>query len=152
MQQQISGGGNTARWWRHDASSFGLLTGLVRALANQRKQVDWLMVVTQCFFLGMINGGNTMLLHLAGQWFGLTTGQTCGGKSAGASGKLHYGDTMLLLTQPQDGWTDVRQRQDWVWCSGVFLVVGGNTGHALMVTDKILMHTEIKKLYRHRNT
>jgi hypothetical protein len=51
---------------------------------------------------------------------------------------------MLLLTQPQDGRTDVQQRQDWVWCGGVFWVVGGNTGHALGVTEKILMHAEIK--------
>jgi hypothetical protein len=63
-------------------------------------------------FLGMINGGNTTLLHLDGQWFGWTTGQTCGGKSAGAGGLIHYGDMMLLLTQPQDGQTDVHQRQD----------------------------------------
>jgi hypothetical protein len=95
-------------------------------------------------FLSMIDVGDTMLLHVAGRWYGWTTGQTCGGKSAGAGGKLHYGDTMLLLTQPQDGRTDVRQRQDWVWCGGVFWVVGGNTGHALGVTDKILTHAEIK--------
>ncbi len=96
------------------------------------------------FFLGMINGGNTMLPLLAGCWFGWTTGQKCGGKSAGEGRVLHYGDIMLLLTQPQDGQTDVRQWQDWVWCGGVFWVVGGNTGHVLGVTEKNLMHAEIK--------
>ena len=87
-------------------------------------------------FLGMIDDGDTTLLHLAGQWFGWITGQTCGGKSVGACGLLHYGDGMLLLTQLQDGRTDVEQRQDWVWCGGVFWVVGGNTGHTLGVTEK----------------
>jgi hypothetical protein len=49
-------------------------------------------------FLGMIDGSNTMLLHLAGQWFGWTTREKGGGKSAGAGILLHYGDTTLLLT------------------------------------------------------
>ncbi len=44
----------------------------------------------------------------------------------------------------QDGRTDIRQQQDWVWCGEVFWVVGGNTGHALGVTEKNLMHSEIK--------
>jgi hypothetical protein len=95
-------------------------------------------------FLGMIDGSNTTLLHPASCWFGWTTGQRCGNESARAGGLLHYGDTTLLLTRPQDERTDVRQRQDWVWCGGVFWVVGGNTGHTLGVTEKTLTQAEIK--------
>ncbi len=146
---------------------------LVRATANQREREHCLTAETRRFFSwvvdnlastwdsksvgagrlinggnrmlfpGMINGSNTTLLHLAGWWFGWTTGQTCSGELAGAGGLLRYRDTTLLLTWPQDGQTDVQQRQDWVWCGGVFWVVGGNTGHALGVTEKNLTHAEI---------
>jgi hypothetical protein len=100
-------------------------------------------------FLGIINGGDTTLLL------------------AGAGGLIDGRDTMLLLSAGQRfgylcatrisvrGRTDRRWRHNaiswydqWRQHNATFLgwlMVGGNTGHSLGVTDKILTHTEIKK-------
>ena len=40
--------------------------------------------------------------------------------------------TTLLLTWPRDGWTDIQQRQYWVWCGGVFEWWEGTLANRLM--------------------
>jgi hypothetical protein len=71
--------------------------------------------------LGMINGGITTLLHLAGQWWEGTLAMRlvssslgwlmvqlvrCNGKSAGTGGLINGSNTMLF------SWYDQRQQHD----------------------------------------
>jgi hypothetical protein len=103
-------------------------------------------------FLGMIDGGNKTLLHSAGQWWEGTLAMRlvssslgwsavwlvrCDGESAGAGGLIDGGNTMFFLGTINGGNTMLLHMADRWW-------EGGNTGHALGVTDKILTHAEIK--------
>jgi hypothetical protein len=100
----------------------------------------------------MIDSGNTMLLHLAGQWWegtlatclvssflGWLTVQLvrCDGKSAGAGRLNNSSNMMLILGMINGGDTTLLHLAGQWW-------ERGNTGHAIGVADKILMHAEIK--------
>ena len=79
------------------------------------------MAETRCFFSWLVDGRLVM----------------CNGKSAGM-GRLNDGrDTMLILGMINGG------NKMLLYLAGQWWE-GGNTGHVLGVTDKILTHAEIK--------
>jgi hypothetical protein len=70
VQWQISKRGWTDQWQRHDASSLGWLTfWLVRCNSESAGTGGLIDGGNTMLFLGMIDSGNTTLLHLAGQWW-----------------------------------------------------------------------------------
>ncbi len=90
-------------------------------------------------FLCMIDGINTMLLHLAGRWWEGTLATRlvssslswltvwllrCNGESAGMGRLINGGNTILFLGMIDSGNTTLLHSAGWWW-------EGGNTGHVL---------------------